>query len=461
MPLVLSAAIGQSDGDEVTEFTDTTGTAATTWSYPEAQNVIRVWNKGNKDITVTVGAFANQVVKPGEMFLKRVGFLSFSTQSTSGTQHIRVQTISKGIPDGIRNIKEYRNYAIPSKGLVTDWSPAYVEAFTELNLSEAALEVPFGSQKHLSNLSVPAKFELSGKGKPTLDFSTAPDGISCVTMLNEAHMEDIVIKGRGKTSTQIGLNINGTNVKPSRVDITDVGTGVFMANENTYINTLEKTRIYNAGICVNVDLATAGTTNSGEKVILEDCEFFNSNQGIMCSGSTLDMYIKSCSFDYMLDFGDMNNGQYKYDTCHFETDLARTPQGYLFRKRNGAQVAFVNCRFGFDDFSFVIDQATEGTSGSVRYIGCEAHFKPTGGGASIVVSSEMDIFFAAGETTKTFDTPFISRTAKPSISIAGHTGNPIRSVTLPTVTFSANSTLGTITFGGPVAANTIVRISFG
>lgn len=342
----------------------------------------------------------------------------------------------------------------------TDWSPAMTQALADaaaagyrrIVIPDTGVDYKFSAA-----ITLPVGVELVGLGFPGLDFSPAGN-IKAITVQTNGRVASVYLKGNGKANTATGLNFSGDHVRADRIKVDSFGTGWTGINNNTYITTVSHGQITNCGIGIDCRLSGTGFT-AGEKIRFEDCTIANCGQALQASGSFLDMYFEGCSIDYNTDVGQTDNGQYFFNNCHFETNSTTTTQGYLFKKINGATVKFHNIHFGMVGIPYVIDPATEGSSGSVIYKSCVANFTPFGSGTSQIVQSEFQAFTASGGTTTTFDVPFISRTVLASVSIALHSANPARSLTTPTVSFT--NTTGTVTYGSAVPSNTNCIVRFG
>lgn len=339
---------------------------------------------------------------------------------------------------------------------------AFKIAIAKLGSRGGTVYAPPGTFKLIlsSPIIVPPKVNIVGSwyGATKLDLSANTLDISAFVLSSSSSVSGFEMIGPGKTK-MTAIEVNGSFSFIGFVDAHHFKTGWDATNENTYILTTYRSRFYQCGNCMDARLAEAGTTNSGEKFTFDDCVFADSDNIIQSSGSTLDMYIRGCSLDYSTNFGNLSNGQYYLVNNHLETDAARTPQGFLFNMSNGPQLKMNSCRIGQSGIPFVF--GVTGTSGSISVAQSRCNFRPTGSGSDALVNSEDQIFLAGGATTATFHNPFASRITLSSVTMGYHTNNPARELTTPQVSMAASSTLGTITFGAPVPANTVLLLRNG
>jgi hypothetical protein len=93
MPAVTAQPRRQNNDDLVTEFVDTVGTSSTTYTFPSAQNFLRIENKGVTTLTLSAGTYTGVAISPSQSWESEVDFSSFSIQSASGTQQFNVRAI--------------------------------------------------------------------------------------------------------------------------------------------------------------------------------------------------------------------------------------------------------------------------------------------------------------------------------------------------------------------------------
>ncbi|PZD95229.1 hypothetical protein DNH61_11760 [Paenibacillus sambharensis] len=92
MPIVTVQPRKQATGEIVSEFVDSVGPSATTWTYPTPQNHIYVRNEGTADITVTVGLHV-KVIKPGKSWSDTLTFTSLKINAATRSQPFVLRTI--------------------------------------------------------------------------------------------------------------------------------------------------------------------------------------------------------------------------------------------------------------------------------------------------------------------------------------------------------------------------------
>lgn len=340
--------------------------------------------------------------------------------------------------------------ALSSSG--TNWTPAIQQAFIDsrfVEIDHTGTTYPFAT-----GFEVPEFGELRGRGKPTLTFAG-----SGVTQRKHSAMSNLILEGPGIGTATTGLNLSGDHQVTEKCIVRYFGTGWQGNNADTYITTARDCSFLWNGIAV--DMWLDGTLTAGEKIMFDGCTFGNNNQLWHLRGSFLDTFFIGCSFDYNVDFGEFSNGQHHIIGGHIETNSTNTTQGYLFRKTNGAQVEFTGVRFGMSGIPYVIDRATEGTSGWVRYTNCPSNSLRTDTSVSFVSQSAIYVQLSGGARTTTIHTPFASRTCYPKIAASGMTATPGRAVAAPDVTFDAASTAVTVTLPVAMASNTGFLIDFG
>lgn len=342
-----------------------------------------------------------------------------------------------------------------------DWSAAMTQLLADCvtrNIRRITIPDVGVPYYFTSGFTIPANYKVKGLGLPLLDFSQAGN-VAYITQSSASRLSRFEIKGNGKANTATAIVCNGSEIRANDLLVHDVGTGWSGVNNNTYITTVTGSHFYNCGIII--DERVASSSVSGEKIRFVDCTLADSDHILMGSGSALDMYFEGCSLDYSVDFGDMNNGYYRFTDCHLETNTGTTTQGFLFAKRNGAHASFIHTHFFMSGISLIIDRSTEGTSGAVTYQNCTAFYTKTAGGSAVVTESEILVFAATGATTATFDCPWISRTVRASVANGFHSGQGSRAILEPAVSFAASSTLGTCTWASALPGNTNVLVRFG
>lgn len=99
MPLVTASPKGVSNGDVITQFTDTTSTSSITYTYPSQQSALNIENSGERDIYVTVGSYTDQVIKADKKWEADVSFTSFSIRSDINSQEFIATAIVKNDMD--------------------------------------------------------------------------------------------------------------------------------------------------------------------------------------------------------------------------------------------------------------------------------------------------------------------------------------------------------------------------
>lgn len=95
MPDVLAIPRLMSNGQNLTGFVDSVGTASVVYTYPKQQEMLAVSNIGNQALTVTVGG-VTVTVQPGQTETTNVDFTSFSIASASGNQAFEATADEKG-----------------------------------------------------------------------------------------------------------------------------------------------------------------------------------------------------------------------------------------------------------------------------------------------------------------------------------------------------------------------------
>jgi lysophospholipase L1-like esterase len=93
MPVVTAEPRRQNNDDLVTEFIDAVGSSATTYTFPSAQNFLRIENRGVTTLTLSVGGYSGVSIVPGQSWESEVDFSSFAIQSASGAQQFNVRAI--------------------------------------------------------------------------------------------------------------------------------------------------------------------------------------------------------------------------------------------------------------------------------------------------------------------------------------------------------------------------------
>lgn len=85
MPIVAATPRNMGNGQVITNFNDSVGTASVTYTYPKTQEWIRVYNGGVKSIIIVVGGIT-QTIQPSAWWEQSVTFTSFDIRATSGNQ---------------------------------------------------------------------------------------------------------------------------------------------------------------------------------------------------------------------------------------------------------------------------------------------------------------------------------------------------------------------------------------
>lgn len=382
--------------------------------------------------------------------------------SASRLAHLEagVQTAQATAESGHLDLEvAYSSLATPVSGGF-DWSAATAQMLTDgaaQGVKRFVIPNQGTTYQFSSGFTVPQDAEVICLGKPTLDFTLLGNGTG-ITLSKNAVLENAIINGSSSANTGKGVAFNGDFQFLRHCTVQNWGTLLDFVHNNTYITTVESCRFLNGGLVA--DLQLAGVTNSGERMMFRDCILSNSADLVKTSGSNTNVFFEGCSLDYPTNsMGVFNSGQVYFSNCHIETSSATSAQAYLFQK-TGCNLFFSNTEFFLAGINFVIDRTTEGTGGFVGYTGCRAWFKNTAG-TNVNQDSEVQVFVAAGGTTATFDSPFISRTVIASVAMALHSGNAALAITPPAVSFAASSTLATLTYASTVPSNAVAIVRFG
>lgn len=316
----------------------------------------------------------------------------------------------------------------------------------------------------------PQKVQLYSLQGTTLDFSSLTGTQTAMSLsgIGFTPIAGVLVKGPGKTSTVTGLDIAGQDLTFDHVTVREFGTCVDLANENTYINKFTGGAIGEGGLCVNLNLFDAGTSNAGERNVFTGVTFFNSTKILSLStggGSTI---FQDCSFDYSANFGDLYGGHAHFSGCHFESADSATSSGYLFNSQFNPVITFEGCRFilakfGAGGLRWILNPNTGPSNYGFGRItfgpGNRAYFFDTAGNGHNVSSDEL-IFIGAGLTTATMETPFVHKWGPITATPAWNDGTGVQAITVaPSASVSAGTV--TVTASSAPATNALpVRVQF-
>lgn len=92
MPTVTAQPRKMSNGDSVTQFIDTVGSAGTTYTYASQQDFVRVKNNGIANVTLSAGG-TTITIPPGVTQEVETSFTSLTLSAASNSQSVHVSTI--------------------------------------------------------------------------------------------------------------------------------------------------------------------------------------------------------------------------------------------------------------------------------------------------------------------------------------------------------------------------------
>ncbi|WP_455920095.1 glycosyl hydrolase family 28-related protein [Priestia megaterium] len=343
--------------------------------------------------------------------------------------------------------------------------------------ANAVILVPDGTYKLNGGLT-PLKNgkRLIGLGKPTLDFSTAPDGITAVTIDTQrlpipAGIENLVIKGNsvsGQAGTSIGLNYTGSATHMKNVEIVYFGTGLYLSNTHMYINTFDRVWIHRCGKGVQFpdDTLTPGINDCGENLRFVNCNISDNTIGFVGGLTTTDVHFYACSIDYNVRMSQVKHGAYNFYGGHVESNIATSLQGYLFDVLVGYSPSFsfhgtTISAYGIKHL-FNPDPAIRGFS---LFYAVTGFANGSSDNADKGMKSQTRVLIPAGQTSVTVD-HFLSSSSLAMTSVKCYIpGGQIADITTEAITPTVKLTTGTntltITIPTTQSKTTFIMLQFG
>ncbi|MED1948987.1 hypothetical protein [Brevibacillus centrosporus] len=114
-------------------FVDTASAASVTYTYQAAQRYISIANRGNENLLVSVGNYADVAIIPGGKWEQDVTFNSFSIRSLSGIQHFEAQAKQLSRRPSVVDIMDYKHLAVDIDLPTEDWSAAIQKAVDDVS----------------------------------------------------------------------------------------------------------------------------------------------------------------------------------------------------------------------------------------------------------------------------------------------------------------------------------------
>jgi hypothetical protein len=105
MPMVVSLPRTESDGSVITQFNDSIDTTGRTYSYPNSQNYLEIWNKGYTDIILNVGNY-NPTIHPNQKWSNNVTYDSFTINSINDECEVLVTAKINNNNTDLAEVKE-------------------------------------------------------------------------------------------------------------------------------------------------------------------------------------------------------------------------------------------------------------------------------------------------------------------------------------------------------------------
>jgi len=310
-------------------------------------------------------------------------------------------------------------------------------------------------------------------GKPTLDFSTAPDGITAVTIDTQrlpipAGIENFVIKGASQTGTSKGLDYRGHSAHIKNVEIVYFGTGLYLSNSNMYITTWDQVWIHRCtkGIQFPDDSITAGINDCGENLRFVNCNISDNTIGFVGGLTTTDVHFYGCSIDYNVRMSQVKHGAYNFYGGHIETSVSVSPQGYLFDVLVGFSPSFsfhgtTISAYGIKHL-FNPDPAIRGFS---LFYAVTGFANGSSDSVDKGMKSQTRVLIPAGQTSVTVD-HFLSSSQLSMVSAkcyiaGGQTADVSTLGIVPSIKLTAGTNTITVTIPSAQTKTTFVMLSFG
>lgn len=314
---------------------------------------------------------------------------------------------------------------------------------------------------------------LEGIGKPTLDFSTAPDGITAVKVDTKrlqfaSGIQNVVIKGAAQAGTQKGLDLRGKESEITNVEIVYFGTGLYLSNSNMYINTFEKVWIHRCGKGVQFpdDTLTPGITDCGENLRFLNCNISDNTVALVGGLTTTDAHFQGCSIDYNVKMSELKAGFYNFYGGHIESTIATSPQNYMFDVLVGFSPTFsfhgtTISAYGIQHL-FNPDPAIRGLA---LFYGVNGYANGSSNNSDKAMKSQVKVVIPPGQTSATTDN-FLATSQLSMISakvyiLGGQTADIATANIIPTLSLAAGKNTITVNIPTAQAKNTFIMVTFG
>lgn len=366
----------------------------------------------------------------------------------------------------------------------TDDSSRYQAMLNYLSstYSGGTLYVPPGTSIMNSGVTKPAGVAIVASEGNLWNFSSAPDGITGVTVSEDNSRRPVIdglyIKanqtgangGSPNTITKTGLKIHGARLNFRNMRIEGWNWGVDVGDNDTYIHTYDNCVFSANKVCYNADIINAfgynpgGSSNSGERMSFTNCLFDNSGLAVVGSGSGLSLHFSNCSFDYHRDFFRGRDAHWFFTNCHLETSGSTTPAGYLFNLDFASRLTMDACNFimGSQGVYYCVNPATQpgtGVYALAHFTGCDVYYEvKTGVTAYKAEFSEAVVAVTTGATTVQVASFFITTWNPITASVIAWNSNPAPNITARVSAVDQTNGVVTVTLSGAAPANTYILL---
>lgn len=310
--------------------------------------------------------------------------------------------------------------------------------------------LPAKTIKCNTGLSIPSGVTLRGvSGKSTLDFSSisTSGGVAISSSGSGTYpLLGVNVKGPngGDKNTYpsnncTGVQTSGIGVTVRDVSITGFSVGLDLTLSDSFFFLGDNLSIGNCGVCVDMNQRAEHNGGSvpsenGERMVFQNCAFYNSQVGFDVAGSGIDAFFFGTSFDYLGLHGKIDDGFVHIVGCHVETGYAANNNNwgsmnrYMFDMVNEGRFEISNTRFEVRDSGvYALITPDRGpnnyNSGFVRLDGTNTWYGQLPAETRQFNDRDM-LYFPGNSATRIAYSPFASKWSPVRASYVANDGTP-------------------------------------
>lgn len=236
------------------------------------------------------------------------------------------------------------------------------------------------------------------------------------------------------------IDIYGIGSSIRDVDVQGFFYGLDTTNSDTFGMLVDNCSFGNCGVCVDLDQSAAHNggsqiTEHGERMVFQNCVFWNSQKGVVASGSGVDAFFFACSFDYIGVMLENYDAFIHVIGCHLETGYAPSDNGNWGTVNRHMVVAALTARFQFSNnrfevrdsgvYALMTPDAGPATynSGFVRLDGTNTWYGQLPAETRQFNDRDM-AYWSANDATKKMYSPFMNKWSPVTAAYVANDGTP-------------------------------------